>query len=177
LNRQTRRSAPQNENCHRVPEVLRTSGYSYSTFGLSALVDYRVFHLIAHDQRFSKNPARGSIRIAGGSQNLRIGGGNEDSEPRQGFNFGQRNGSRWKTIRSTLGAWPRIHKSFITSCSQQRIDGPFSMRTTVLSCFRYVWGILKNHGCHLYRINGVEDHMHMLISLPPRCPCRICCMR
>jgi putative transposase len=30
--------------------------------------------------------------------------------------------------------------------------------------FRYTWGILK---CHLYRINGVEDHIHILASLHP----------
>lgn len=31
--------------------------------------------------------------------------------------------------------------------------------------FRYAWGIHKNLGCHLYRINGVEDHIHILTSL------------
>jgi putative transposase len=33
--------------------------------------------------------------------------------------------------------------------------------------FRYAWGILKNKDCHLYRINGVEDHVHILTSLHP----------
>jgi REP element-mobilizing transposase RayT len=33
--------------------------------------------------------------------------------------------------------------------------------------FRYVSGILKNHDCHLYRINGVEDHLHILTGLHP----------
>ncbi|MDB6040878.1 MAG: transposase [Verrucomicrobiales bacterium] len=33
--------------------------------------------------------------------------------------------------------------------------------------FRYVWGFLKNKECHLYRINGVEDHVHILTSLHP----------
>ena len=33
--------------------------------------------------------------------------------------------------------------------------------------FRYIWGILKNVDCHLYRINGVEDHVHILTSLHP----------
>ncbi len=33
--------------------------------------------------------------------------------------------------------------------------------------FRYTWGILKNHQSHLYRINGVEDHVHILASLHP----------
>jgi putative transposase len=33
--------------------------------------------------------------------------------------------------------------------------------------FRYIWGILKNKNCHLYRIGGVEDHIHILTSLHP----------
>ncbi len=33
--------------------------------------------------------------------------------------------------------------------------------------FRYIWGILKNEKCHLYRINGIEDHIHILTSLHP----------
>jgi putative transposase len=33
--------------------------------------------------------------------------------------------------------------------------------------FRYVWGIIKNQKCHLYRINGVEDHIHILSDLHP----------
>lgn len=33
--------------------------------------------------------------------------------------------------------------------------------------FRYIWGILKNNKSHLYRINGVEDHIHILASLHP----------
>lgn len=33
--------------------------------------------------------------------------------------------------------------------------------------FKSVWGILKNNKCHLYRINGVEDHIHIITSLHP----------
>jgi putative transposase len=33
--------------------------------------------------------------------------------------------------------------------------------------FRYISGIIKNHHSHLYRINGVEDHLHILSSLHP----------
>ena len=36
--------------------------------------------------------------------------------------------------------------------------------------FRYVWGIIKNHDCHVYRINGVEDHLHIFTSLHPTVP-------
>jgi putative transposase len=33
--------------------------------------------------------------------------------------------------------------------------------------FRYITGILKNKKCHLYRINGVEDHLHIVTHLHP----------
>ncbi len=33
--------------------------------------------------------------------------------------------------------------------------------------FRYVWGIIRNRDCHLYRINGAADHLHILTSLHP----------
>jgi REP element-mobilizing transposase RayT len=37
--------------------------------------------------------------------------------------------------------------------------------------FRYIWGILKNQHCHLYRMNGVEDHPetsgHIVTHLHP----------
>lgn len=31
--------------------------------------------------------------------------------------------------------------------------------------YRYIWKILKNKGCVLYRINGIANHIHMLIDL------------
>lgn len=33
--------------------------------------------------------------------------------------------------------------------------------------FRYIWGLLKNKECPLYRINGMADHLHLLFSLHP----------
>jgi putative transposase len=33
--------------------------------------------------------------------------------------------------------------------------------------FKYIWGVLKNKKCHLYRINGVEDHIHIVTHLHP----------
>lgn len=33
--------------------------------------------------------------------------------------------------------------------------------------FKYISGILANHKCHLYQINGVEDHIHILTHLHP----------
>ena len=33
--------------------------------------------------------------------------------------------------------------------------------------FRYIWGIIENRQGHLFRISGVEDHIHVLTSLHP----------
>ena len=33
--------------------------------------------------------------------------------------------------------------------------------------FKYIWGILKNKKCRLYRINGVEDHLHIVTHIHP----------
>jgi REP-associated tyrosine transposase len=31
--------------------------------------------------------------------------------------------------------------------------------------YKYIWGIIQNKDSHLYRINGVEDHIHIFCSL------------
>jgi len=33
--------------------------------------------------------------------------------------------------------------------------------------FQFIWGILKNNKCHLYRMNGIEDHIHIVTHLHP----------
>jgi len=33
--------------------------------------------------------------------------------------------------------------------------------------YKYIWGIIKNKNCKLYRINGVEDHIHIMSDLHP----------
>ena len=33
--------------------------------------------------------------------------------------------------------------------------------------FQYITGVIKNKNCHLYQINGVEDHIHILTNLHP----------
>ena len=33
--------------------------------------------------------------------------------------------------------------------------------------FKYITGLLKNKNCHLYQINGVEDHLHIVTHLHP----------
>ena len=33
--------------------------------------------------------------------------------------------------------------------------------------YMYIFGFCKNHQCLLYRINGMPDHIHMLVGLHP----------
>ncbi|MBE9468865.1 MAG: IS200/IS605 family transposase [Bacteroidetes bacterium] len=33
--------------------------------------------------------------------------------------------------------------------------------------YKYLLGILKNNKCHVYRINGIEDHIHIVTHLHP----------
>jgi REP element-mobilizing transposase RayT len=33
--------------------------------------------------------------------------------------------------------------------------------------FKYICGILERKNCHVYRINGVEDHIHIVTHLHP----------
>ena len=33
--------------------------------------------------------------------------------------------------------------------------------------FAYIWGVMKKKKCHLYRIGGVEDHLHIVTHIHP----------
>lgn len=33
--------------------------------------------------------------------------------------------------------------------------------------YKYIWDIIDEKKCHLYRINGVEDHIHIFSDLHP----------
>lgn len=33
--------------------------------------------------------------------------------------------------------------------------------------YKYIWGIVKNKKCKLYRINGIPDHIHLFTDLHP----------
>lgn len=35
------------------------------------------------------------------------------------------------------------------------------------SLYRFIWDLLTERNCKLLRINGVENHLHMLIDLHP----------
>ena len=33
--------------------------------------------------------------------------------------------------------------------------------------YKYIWGVIKNKKCTLFRINGIEDHIHIMSDLHP----------
>ncbi len=33
--------------------------------------------------------------------------------------------------------------------------------------YKYIWGVIKNKNCILYRINGMEEHIHIFTDLHP----------
>ena len=33
--------------------------------------------------------------------------------------------------------------------------------------YRYIWGVLKNKKCTLYRLNGTENHLHIVTHIHP----------
>lgn len=44
---------------------------------------------------------------------------------------------------------------------------PTMLREGRKRLFHYIWNHLENKKCHLYRMNGVEDHLHIVTSLHP----------
>ena len=51
---------------------------------------------------------------------------------------------------------------FRTRQSQKTLKSEHNKRL-----LKYIWGIIKNKNCHLYRINGMEEHIHILTDLHP----------
>jgi putative transposase len=44
---------------------------------------------------------------------------------------------------------------------------PCMLKPNRAQLYKYIWGILQKKSCHLYRINGVEDHLHIVTHLHP----------
>ena len=54
------------------------------------------------------------------------------------------------------------HIVFRTRGSERTINQTYSAEL-----YKYIWGIIKNKNCVLFRINGMEDHIHILSDLHP----------
>jgi len=54
------------------------------------------------------------------------------------------------------------HIIFRTKGSEKTIN-----RERAADLYKYIWGIIKNKKCVLFRINSMEDHIHLLSDLHP----------
>ena len=54
------------------------------------------------------------------------------------------------------------HVVFRTQASQPTIQ-----KDNADQLYAYITGIIKNKNCHLYRINGIENHLHILTDMHP----------
>ena len=44
---------------------------------------------------------------------------------------------------------------------------PTLVRQNQEDLYKYISGVIKDHHCHLYRIGGMEDHLHIFSDLNP----------
>jgi REP element-mobilizing transposase RayT len=63
-----------------------------------------------------------------------------------------------------MSTYTQIYYHVIFSTKDRR---PVLTKDRREELFRYIWGVIKNCQCHLYRLNGVEDHVHILVGLHP----------
>jgi REP element-mobilizing transposase RayT len=54
-----------------------------------------------------------------------------------------------------------LHFVFSTKNRQRTL--PYGHRDAL---YKYIWGIHQNLNCHLYRIGGIDDHVHILTGMP-----------
>jgi putative transposase len=54
------------------------------------------------------------------------------------------------------------HIVFATKHREAALDKPHRD-----DLYRFMWGCLEERHCHLYRIGGIEDHVHILTALHP----------
>jgi len=54
-----------------------------------------------------------------------------------------------------------VHIIFSTKCRK-----PFIHSTMIHNLHKYMVGIAREHNAYVHEIGGVEDHVHLLVSLP-----------
>lgn len=42
-----------------------------------------------------------------------------------------------------------------------------TLKSEAKDIYNYMWGIVKNKNSKLYQINGIEDHIHLLVDIHP----------
>lgn len=63
-----------------------------------------------------------------------------------------------------MAAYPQILYHLVFSTKHHE---PVLAKPRREEFYRFIWGVLRHRNCHLYRIGGIEDHVHILTSLHP----------
>jgi len=67
-------------------------------------------------------------------------------------------------LKHTMSSYRQLlyHIVFRTKDSEQTL--PIEHKDTL---YKYIWGVIKNCDSHLYRINGMQEHIHILTDIHP----------
>ena len=63
-----------------------------------------------------------------------------------------------------MGRYCQIFYQIVFGTKYRR---PTIREATCAELYQYISGIIRNNNCKLYRINGVEDHIHIFSDLHP----------
>jgi REP element-mobilizing transposase RayT len=63
-----------------------------------------------------------------------------------------------------MSTYTQILYQFVFS-TKNRIPSLIESNRTEL--YKYIWGVLNQKNCHLYRIGGVSDHVHIVTHVHP----------
>ncbi|MEG1591699.1 IS200/IS605 family transposase [Chryseobacterium sp.] len=63
-----------------------------------------------------------------------------------------------------MSTFRQIYYQIVFSTKNRK---PVLLEEHEVELYKYIWGIVKNKNCKLYRINGMPDHIHLLIDLHP----------
>ena len=63
-----------------------------------------------------------------------------------------------------MGSYRQVFYHHVFGTKERR---PSISENNCQELYKYIWGVVKNKGCKLYRVNGTSDHIHLLTDLPP----------
>ena len=63
-----------------------------------------------------------------------------------------------------MSTYSQILYHFVYSTLNRKKTLDISHRTEL---YKYIWGIFNNKKCHLYRIGGMSDHIHIITHIHP----------
>ena len=63
-----------------------------------------------------------------------------------------------------MGTYRQIYYQLVFGTKNRQ---PTIAKEYDVELYKYIYGVIKNKNCKLYRINGIEDHIHIFSDLRP----------